>query len=102
MKGIGFLSLLTWFCEGSEENFTFLTCLEQEDDLEVAGRFAAFPRADGLFGGESCRVHGAAAQAPRPVRGERAHHRRGQRHRPPSGQGVCETRSQKDHPVGSN
>lgn len=89
MKGIGFLSLLTWFCEGPEENIAFLTCLEQEDDLEVAGRFVDFPSADGLSGGESCCLYGAAAQAPRPVRGERAHHRWGQRHRSPSGQGIC-------------
>lgn len=99
MKGSGFLSLLTWFCEGLEENFAFLACLEEEDDLEMAGRFAAFPRADGLFGGESCRVRGAAAQAPGPVRGERAHHRRGPGHRPPPGQGVREARSQEgEHP----
>lgn len=95
MKGIGFLSLFTWFCEGLEENFAFPSCLEREDDLEMAGRFAAFPRADGLSGGEGCGVRGAAAQAPRPERGQRAHHRRGQRHRPPSGQGVRQTRSQK-------
>lgn len=78
-----------------EENFAFLPCLEQEDDLEMAGRFAAFPSADGLFGGESCRVHGPATEAPRPVWGERAHHRRGQRHRPPPGQGVCQAGSPK-------
>lgn len=102
MKGIGFLSLSAWFCEGLEEDFAFLACLEQEDDLEVAGSSAAFPPADGLPGGESCRVHGATSQAPGPVRGERAGHWRRQRHRPASGQGVREARSQEDHPVGSN
>lgn len=94
VKGIGLLSLSTWFCEGLEEDFAFLACLEQEDDLEVAGRSAAFPCADGLPDGESCRVHGAATQAPGPVWGERAGHRRRQRHRSASGQGVCEARSQ--------
>lgn len=70
--------------------------------MEVAGRPAAVPGADGVSGGESCRVPGAAAQAARPVPGERAGHRRGPGHRPPPGPGIRPERSPEDHPVGSD
>lgn len=69
-------------------------CLGEEDDLEVAGRPAAVPGADGVPGGESCRVPGAATQAARPVPGERAGHRRGTGHRPAPGPGIRPERSQ--------
>lgn len=60
----------------------------------MAGRVGGVPSADHLPGGQSRRGAGAARQAAGPVTGERAHHRRRERHRAPARPRVRRTRRQ--------